>query len=616
MRYRHDIAGLRAIAVTAVVLFHFSIPGFSGGFSGVDVFFVISGYLMTSIIFTAIEERRFSLIDFYLSRFKRIIPALAVMLLATYVIIWFVYSGDAIELMTVAKHLASSLTFISNFIYFSETGYFDQAAHTKWFLHTWSLSIEWQFYILFPLVVLMLKRCCYKKSRQLITALFFASFAASVILSSKNDGGAFFLPHTRLWELLAGSLVFLWPIKISRFISRAFLLIGLVLIAYSVTAFHENLMWPGYHAFIPVLGTMLIIYADIQNFFVLSSRLSQWFGRISYSLYLWHWPIVVGLHYFQLIDEFWAITMGLAASCMLAHLSANLVERKNWLLFGTAKKNLTLYFITSISVALLIFIGNFKLYENAPGNKILSLSNDAILAERKRYWKGKYSEKPFEKDGEKKILVIGNSWAIDLMYAFKSQGFKADIDFIGTSHQCFYFGFEPRDKTLQDKCDKINQKILNSKLWLEADEIWLHDFYRGYDLSILEKRVLDLSKLTEAPIKLFGPKMDYNKSVPKLVRKAFKKGKFNPLEWQNYIDEKQEGRFSQNTEIKNKFDTNVWRDRNLHYIDVLAAQCGGKSSCPAVSKKGELLYFDAEHLTLKGAEGLGEALKENYPYLF
>ena len=215
MIFRHDINGLREIAVVIVVLFHFGLPGFSGGFVGVDVFFVISGFLMTGIIFTKLQKNQFSVLEFYLARARRIIPALAALCLILLFLAWFLL--PPYEYDRLGKHIIGAATFLSNIVFFKESGYFDASSHEKWLLHTWSLSVEWQFYIIYPVLILVLRKMF---SMTLIPwmLLSFAlgSFLLSAFLPDRWAVAGFYLLPTRAWEMMLGGLVFLFALKSSK----------------------------------------------------------------------------------------------------------------------------------------------------------------------------------------------------------------------------------------------------------------------------------------------------------------------------------------------------------------------------------------------------------------
>ena len=208
MGFRLDINGLRAIAVLAVVLFHFNKSWLPGGYAGVDVFFVISGYLMTGIIVSRIQQNNLSLIGFYAARSRRILPALSILCLVLLLLAWFFLSPP--DYKTLSLHVASSATFISNVIFWRETGYFDAAAHEKWLLHTWSLSVEWQFYMLYPIILLLFsKMCSLKQIARVVTAGTLLGFVFCVFASYYWPNPSFYLLPTRAWEMLLGGLAFL-----------------------------------------------------------------------------------------------------------------------------------------------------------------------------------------------------------------------------------------------------------------------------------------------------------------------------------------------------------------------------------------------------------------------
>ena len=207
--FRLDINGLRAWAVVAVVLYHFGLTGVSGGFVGVDVFFVISGFLMTGIIVSALERGSFSLWSFYLARARRIMPALIVLCAAVLLLGWFILMPK--EYQPLGRHARESLLFVSNLTYLAEAGYFDTASHEKWLLHTWSLSVEWQFYLLQPLLLMGIWRVFPSRRAvsNLLLGLALLSLGWSIWLTVDNPNRAFYLLQSRAWELLLGALVYL-----------------------------------------------------------------------------------------------------------------------------------------------------------------------------------------------------------------------------------------------------------------------------------------------------------------------------------------------------------------------------------------------------------------------
>ena len=322
MNFRYDINGLRAIAVIAVVLFHFNPAWVPGGFVGVDVFFVISGFLMTSIIFKGLENDNFNLFKFYVARANRIIPALAVLCLALLVFGWFYLLP--LDYRSLGKHVASSMGFLSNVIYWRESGYFDAASHTKWLLHTWSLSVEWQFYIIYPIVLVALKRfLSFENLKRLIVIGTVLGFGFSVVATMKWPNPAYYLFPTRAWEMMMGGVAFLYPWDLSGNKKKLTELTGLVFILLSYALVSSDVPWPGHFALIPVLGAYLMIAANQQSSVITNNKIFQSLGRWSYSIYLWHWPFVVIGYYFE-IDNF--VYAGLIFSIILGWISFKYIE--------------------------------------------------------------------------------------------------------------------------------------------------------------------------------------------------------------------------------------------------------------------------------------------------
>lgn len=328
--FRNDINGLRAYAVIAVVLYHFGIGFMPGGFVGVDVFFVLSGFLMTGIVLGGLEKKKFSLGQFYLGRARRIIPALAVLCVALLAFGWFWLAPS--DYATLGKHSAGAMSFTSNFTFKDEEGYFDAPSQTKWLLHSWSLSVEWQFYLLYPLLLAGFARFVSRKPSHLNALLWLvgvASFIACVFVSPRNNAFAFYLLPTRAWEMVLGGLVYCYAarLRLSMQASMGCESAGLALIVMSAIAFTTDLAWPGIYALVPAGGAALVLLATHQDSPFTSHRVLQAIGNWSYSIYLWHWPLAVGLGYFGHKGELPWILGAVAVSVLLGYGSYRWVEQ-------------------------------------------------------------------------------------------------------------------------------------------------------------------------------------------------------------------------------------------------------------------------------------------------
>lgn len=357
-KYRPDIDGLRAIAVMSVVLFHAFPRWLPGGFIGVDIFFIISGYLISTIIYGSLERNAFSFPEFYARRIKRIFPALLLVLISCYAFGWFTLFAD--EFQQLGKHIAGGSGFISNFVLHDESGYFDTTAEIKPLLHLWSLGIEEQFYIVWPLIL-----WAAWKMRLNVLTLTVLCLGVSFLLNMANIGtdpsGTFYLPQTRAWELLAGSVLAYMTTHhgartrtvVERAVNAVFMregaqisstamrsaqsALGLALLAIGF-AIVTSAGFPGWQATIPCAGAILIISAGPQawlNRNLLANKLFVWIGLISFPLYLWHWPL---LTFARIIEgEMPAREIRIAAvvsSIVLAWLTYKLVElplrRREW----------------------------------------------------------------------------------------------------------------------------------------------------------------------------------------------------------------------------------------------------------------------------------------------
>ncbi|MDB5888027.1 MAG: O-antigen acetylase [Rhodocyclales bacterium] len=353
--YRPDIDGLRAIAVLAVVGFHAFPDLLHGGFIGVDVFFVISGFLISTIIFDSLQRDSFSFLAFYSRRIKRIFPALLLVLIACFAFGWFALLAD--EYKQLGEHIAGSAGFVSNFVLWNESGYFDNTAATKPLLHLWSLGIEEQFYLAWPLLLWL----AWKRRFNLLTITIIVaavSFALNIGLRHSDIIGVFYSPQTRFWELLAGSVLAWLALKkyevfprlkskldaglgrliyaerpatdgstlrdVQAWLGAAVLVAGMLIIT-------TKWAFPGWWAVLPVMASVLVISAGPQTWInrkLLSNRVLVWFGLISFPLYLWHWPLLSFAR--TILSETPSLKMRIALvllSVVLAWLTYLLIER-------------------------------------------------------------------------------------------------------------------------------------------------------------------------------------------------------------------------------------------------------------------------------------------------
>lgn len=333
MKYRPEVDGLRAVAVVPVILFHAGFEVFSGGYVGVDVFFVISGYLITSIILTEMNEGRFSLVNFYERRARRILPALILVILVCLPFAWMWLTPGDMEYF--ARSIAAVAVFSSNILFWRESGYFDAAAELKPLLHTWSLAVEEQFYVLFPLLLMATWRLGWRKIVMIMAGIFVCSLGVAEWAVHNKPWAAFFLLPTRAWELLLGAFCAFYLMRYSthqfRIIGNVLSFTGVALIAAAVFLFEKSTPVPGIFALIPTIGTALIIlFANIGTLAhsVLSLKVFVGIGLISYSAYLWHQPLFAFARHRLLDEPSNELMFGLSfAALLLAYLSWRLVER-------------------------------------------------------------------------------------------------------------------------------------------------------------------------------------------------------------------------------------------------------------------------------------------------
>lgn len=297
MDYRREIDGLRALAVLPVILFHAGFETFSGGYIGVDVFFVISGYLITTIILTELGQDKFSIVNFYERRARRILPALFLVIIACIPFAWFLLLPN--DMKDFSKSLIAVSTFTSNILFWRESGYFGAAAELKPLLHTWSLAVEEQYYLLFPLFLMFFWKLGKRWVVLTLCFVFVASLAMAQWAAYATPAAAFYLLPTRGWELLIGAFTSLYLSQSNRKdfckgLSELGGWLGLALIFYAVFSYSKATPFPGFYALIPALGAALIIlFATKQNTIgrFVGNKAFTGIGLVSYSAYLWHQPL-------------------------------------------------------------------------------------------------------------------------------------------------------------------------------------------------------------------------------------------------------------------------------------------------------------------------------------
>jgi peptidoglycan/LPS O-acetylase OafA/YrhL len=628
MQFRNNVNALRAIAVIAVVLFHFKIDGFNGGFTGVDVFFVISGFLMTGIIVNGLREGNFSLLSFYASRARRIIPALAVMCVAL-MVFGFIYLplDDYREALRSVK---SSLFFSSNFLFAKGGSYFDAPLHENWLLHTWSLSVEWQFYLLYPVILMALfKYLGDQKTRFALVVLCACSLIASISVTGANPVFSFYMLPTRAWEMIVGGLVFLFPIGLSRDIRASFEGLGLTFILAGVYLFTEQDLWPGYLAILPVLGTALMIYAN-TNSAVSSNRALQFVGKISYSVYLWHWPIVVFLYTCGLLGSavhvVWAILLSFALGALsyfLVEARVNKVRSAAWAIFKFGGTAVSLVIVAAVSASVVKDHPEvrFAFVEQGQPDYTSKLYQQVCTPNAFDAADCKLG------NGNVSVILFGDSHAQSTAAAVQIENKGASLSWARGGCPTL-IDFQMRDKDLENKCRGFNHTKFAA----------LNDDYQGIPVVLFSRAALysDHSRDNSFRVYLNGDtKQDakafaeaytaeYAKTVCMLAerRPVYIVRPIPEMPFSVYKGLNLQSRiFGSKSDITIPFTDYEKRTRFANAaIDFAAKQCNAQVMDPVPymcpegqcmgSKGGVPLYFDDNHLVDAGNEQLHELFKE------
>jgi peptidoglycan/LPS O-acetylase OafA/YrhL len=606
--HRADIDGLRAVAVISVVLFHFKLfPNYiRGGFIGVDVFFVISGYLITGIILKGINDGSYSVANFYNRRIRRIFPALFAVF-GFCILAGFFWYFPA-EAATVGASIAASTFFISNIFFYLRSDYFERDSETNPLLHTWSLSVEEQFYVLFPLVVFLIKDRSDRAKIAVISFLMLASFLYAAYAIHTDVSATFYLTHFRAWELLIGALLAAkaFPDISRRWIAEAGAAAGLILLCASFYVISRTSLFPGPIALAPCIGTALIIWTGVGHSTwvgrLLSLRPVQFVGLISYSLYLWHWPMIVFFRLFHEPDRMEKFAL-VIASTTIAALSWRFIERpfrekpyrfsnRGTLLAGGGS-------MIAVAVAALLLRPGIEQFWNYPSQatdviayaKIdeshMRVGTCFLITSLRADFSGPYKDNCLSlKPDRPNFLVLGDSHAAHLWSGLQST--QATVNFL----QATASGCKPIDGAAGlQHCRDLMAYVLETFIPnAHLDGIIISGRWELADLSGLISTVQRLSRHVPRVI-VFGPIVEYDQSLPRILAKAIASGR--PLS-----DYATEHRRPAQKEINLTF-ARALKKEGIEYFSTYEAICNPE--CLIWAEEGVPLQFDDGHLTRQGS---------------
>ena len=447
-----------------------------------------------------------------------------------------------IDYLNLGKHSAASLTFLSNMVYWTESNYFNPSSNEKWLLHTWSLSVEWQFYLIYPITLVFLRKfLTLNQLKLMLVAGTILAFILSVLVTMKSSSAAYFLLPTRAWQMLAGGLVFLYPIQLKDSVKSPLQLLGLLLMVSSFFIYTSATPWPGYASLLPIIGACIVLVSNNGESKLVNNSVTHALGKWSYSIYLWHWPIVVAGYYFELGENWWAI--GIPLSLILGALSFKFIESKTLSDFGIEKAKYLLrplpFATISVALGLLIFNTNGMAFRLPVGEQLLVKS----AIEAKDDWNypkpnleiNSLKIRYIEGHTDKNILVMGASHIEQIYPYVENLNNEFNIYFL-TRSGCFV---TPSMKNPKWKCDNLQeyeklikeiefQKVLtsfygfDSYLPPEADERKSNIDLRiaEYDnfLSVLQNEIPKIYLITGEPKGLeFDPIIALRKRLPSTI---------------------------------------------------------------------------------------------------
>ncbi|MTI08981.1 acyltransferase family protein [Curvivirga aplysinae] len=609
MKYRPEIDGLRAIAVIPVILFHAGFQIFSGGYVGVDIFFVISGYLITSILLKELEQGDFSILRFYERRAKRILPALVAVSLA--ILIFGYFFTLPFKLEEISKTIIAVGLFASNIFFWTEVNYFARSAEENPLLHTWSLAIEEQFYLIFPIFLLLIWRLRKQWALWLIILGALSSFATAEYGWRFNPVANFYLTPTRAWELLIGCICAFILHKKQFSGNNLLALVGFISIILSIFLYDKTTPFPSFYTLLPVIGTALIIlYAKsdtaISKFLSLKALVA--IGLISYSAYLWHQPIFA---FSRILSSnhlsYLTIILLIILTFIFSGLSWKYIEQP----FRSKQYRLTQRSTLMLSITSLLFLiclGTVGYYSKGALHRFDA--EDQYLASLSYVEEGKYVDKRFnilseqsfpEKNGQQNVLIIGDSYAKDFVNMIYENSYERNVNIVTytipgncgnlytsrdisqfQSHDCYlYPGYE--DKKLIELTKK-------------ADYIFLVSSWAQWHLPYLQETYDNLDAITEADIVL-------------ATTKGF--GQINPQELLYMPKTKRTGFRQKVPDSVNKTNEFI-RKLDIPYIlDIPKFICDSTNSCPIFDTENRLISYDGGHLTRHGALYVGDKLRQS-----
>ncbi len=603
--YRPDIDGLRAVAVSLVLLSHVGVPHFQGGFIGVDIFFVISGYLITGNIAQGIARGHFSLLGFYERRFRRIVPALMCMLLGTTLIASLVFLPSDLVAYT-GSMLSAVFSYSNLYFYWTKSGYFG-LNYTNILLHTWSLGVEEQFYLLIP-ICMMIMGSRDRLRRMVFALVSLVSLLLAAYFAFKNRDLAFYMPYTRAWELLCGSMLALGLIKwtaSARFLRELLCILSLVLVAICTWFYNQTTPFPGVTALPPCLAAVTLIKIGERGATAVTSVLSsppmRFVGTISYSLYLWHWPVIVLVRLGAIPGVRDRSPSGylfvLVASFVLAWLSWRFVEQP--FRFGRFKKTSgrEIFALAGASALVFVFGANVLRYANGFPHRFPaeSLAVASYLNVRPTmqvgscFLEGGFAE--FDKagcltrvSGRRNFLLFGDSHAADLWWGLRS-ALPQDNIMQATLAAC-----PPQMGSYgASDCSKMRKYIYGTYLPQNpVDAVLLSERWTSlHDVQRLEP-ALEWLQGHGIPVYIVGPVPEYNAPLPYLLALGLKR--HDPgLASRNQVNELQ--RLDQEMQVR------LAGRHGVTYASAWKAICSAKCAEYADPNTKVPMLSDVDHLT-------------------